>query len=70
MLEGLSVNHILNYARKKWQMLPDGRNHDNNNLTYPIVDVALSALSVFSCNPHLIFPQYYRHKEETDWVLK
>ena len=47
MLEGLSLGHIINYFREKWQTLPDMRNQDNNNLTYPIVDVALSAFSVF-----------------------
>ena len=47
MLKGLSTGHIINYSREKWRTLPDMRNHDNNNLTYPIVDGALSALSVF-----------------------
>ena len=62
MLKGLSVNHILNYARKKWQMLPDGRNHDNNNLTYPIVDVALSALSVFFMQS----PSFLSHQRDME----
>ena len=47
MLEGLSLGHIINYLREKWLMLPDMREQDNNNLTYSIVDVALSAFSVF-----------------------
>ncbi len=57
MLKGLRVGQIINYTRKKWRTLPDRRNHDNNNLTYAIEDV-------------VIFPQNYRHKEETDWLLK
>jgi len=47
MLKGLSLGHIINYSREQWRTLPDMRNQDNNNLTYPIVDVALSAFSVF-----------------------
>lgn len=47
MLEGISLGHIINHFREKWQTLPDMRNQDNNNLTYPIVDIALSAFSVF-----------------------
>lgn len=47
MLKSLSLDHIINYIRETWRTLPDMRNQDNNNLTYPIVDVALSALSVF-----------------------
>jgi hypothetical protein len=47
MLKGLSIGHVTNYFREKWQTLPDMRNQDNNNLTYPIVDVTLSAFSVF-----------------------
>jgi hypothetical protein len=47
MLKGLSLGHIINYFREKWRTLPDMRRQDNNNLTYPIIDVALSAFSVF-----------------------
>ena len=55
MLEGLSLGHTINYFREKWQTLPDMRNQDNNNLTYPIVDVVLSAFSVFFMqSPYLL----------------
>ena len=47
MLERLSLGHIINHLREKWLTLPDMRDQDNNNLTYSIVDVALSAFSVF-----------------------
>lgn len=43
MLKGLSLDQIIKYIHKKWRTLPDMRNQDNNNLTYPIVDVVLSA---------------------------
>ncbi len=47
MLKGLSLRHIINYARESWRKLPDKRNQNNNNLQYSIVDIALFALSVF-----------------------
>jgi len=47
MLKGLSIGHIVNYFRQTWHTLPDKRDQDNNNLTYPVLDVALSAFSVF-----------------------
>ncbi len=47
MLKESSLGDIINYLREKWHTLPDMRDQDNNNLTSPIINVTLSALSIF-----------------------